>query len=182
MGQPFTVPFDRCYYIDEQLLAGLYPGDLSVASADTKLRALLDAGIDYFIDLTEENEGRMFGRPLVPYKNHLEELASERGIDVIHQRWPIVDMGIPEKAQMSAILDDIDRARAQGRRVYVHCLGGVGRTGTVIGCWLARHDVAVGQMALEAIALLRKHRPGRDMDSPQTRQQCSMVREWEVGK
>ncbi len=91
-------------------------------------------------------------------------------------------MGVPDSAQMAAILNDIDRAQNENRCVYVHCLGGVGRTGTVVGCWLARHGIAVGEDALHTIKLLRNYVEGRDLASPQTREQCTMVRHWEIEK
>jgi hypothetical protein len=182
MGQKEFVPFEGCYHIDTQLMAGPYPAAVSFQVADRKLRALLDAGIDYFIDLTEADEGRMFGRPLIPYQSQLEEIAGENGIPFVHRRFPTEDMEVPDERQMITILDDIDAARSSGHHVYVHCLGGVGRTGTVIGCWLARHGVAVGDEALEAIALLRDYQPGRDLHSPQTSQQCDMVRGWTAGR
>lgn len=162
-------------------MAGPYPGALSPAIADTKLRALLAAGIDYFIDLTEVGEGRHFGRPLVPYREHLMELVAESGLAAEHCRWPIPDMDIPDDEQMIAILDDIDQARGKGHHIYVHCLGGVGRTGTVVGCWLARHGIAQGEEAIGSIARLRNYVPGRDMNSPQTKEQFAMVRRWEQG-
>ena len=37
---------------------------------------------------------------------------------------------------------------AGGRTVYLHCRGGIGRTGTVLGCYLVRQ----GQTAEEALA------------------------------
>ena len=40
---------------------------------------------------------------------------------------------------MLAVLDAIDIALCEGHGVYIHCWGGVGRTGTVVGCWLKRH-------------------------------------------
>lgn len=33
-------------------------------------------------------------------------------------------------------------ALAAGQTVYVHCYGGIGRTGTVVGCWLVRHGLS----------------------------------------
>ena len=45
----------------------------------------------------------------------------------------------------------IDEAMSAGKAVYVHCWGGVGRTGTVVGCWLVRHG-RTGEQALEQIA------------------------------
>jgi hypothetical protein len=44
----------------------------------------------------------------------------------------------------------------RGEGVIVHCLGGVGRTGTVLGCALRE----MGYSADEAVAAIRAHRPG----------------------
>ena len=62
-------------------------------------------------------------------------------------------MGTPTEGQLIRILDDIDDARASGGTAYVHCWGGVGRTGTVIGCWLVRHGLDRGD-AVATIAAL----------------------------
>ncbi|HVT38678.1 MAG TPA: ADP-ribosylglycohydrolase family protein [Gemmatimonadaceae bacterium] len=51
---------------------------------------------------------------------------------------------------MHTILDTVDHAAARGRTVYVHCVGGIGRTGTVAGCWLVRH----GCSGTEALAII----------------------------
>ena len=44
--------------------------------------------------------------------------------------------------------------------MYVHCWGGVGRTGTIIGCWLSRHHEP-GQAALDKLKELWKKNPKR---------------------
>ena len=49
------------------------------------------------------------------------------------------------------MLDTIDQALAAGHTMYVHCWGGVGRTGTVVGCHLVRHGQQ-GTAALHALA------------------------------
>ena len=36
---------------------------------------------------------------------------------------------------MVAILDSLDTAIADEHTIYLHCWGGIGRTGTVVGCW-----------------------------------------------
>ena len=66
-------------------------------------------------------------------------------------------MGLPTAGQVMQILDDIDATRAHCGAVYVHCWGGVGRTGTlVIGCWLLATGVdGAGDVARIAGAALR---------------------------
>ena len=72
--------------------------------------------------------------------------------DVVHERHPIRDLSVPRSPQdMASILDALDEALEGGRNVYVHCWGGVGRTGTVVGCWLVRHGLT-GDQALAQIA------------------------------
>ncbi len=80
---------------------------------------------------------------------------------------------------MAVILDTIDDALADGHQVYVHCWGGIGRTGTTVGCWLVRqgHD---GPSALAEVARLfgatLKGQAGRH--SPETSAQCDWVKTW----
>jgi len=56
----------------------------------------------------------------------------------------------------------------------VHCLGGLGRTGTVVGCFLVRHGLS-GAQALETIQLLRRTTPNADSPSPEAEMQRWMV-------
>ena len=55
----------------------------------------------------------------------------------------IRDMRVCNERHMRRVLDAIDKDIADGRTVYVHCWGGIGRTGMVIGCWLVRHGMMV---------------------------------------
>jgi hypothetical protein len=122
-----------------RLAAGPYPRDLA------ELRA---AGIDAFVDLTEAGE-------LPAY--------SVEGVE--HRRVPVRDFGTPSVEEMEAIVGVLDELLARGRTVYLHCRGGIGRTGTVLGCYLVRQ----GRTAEEALA---------SIDGPETDEQRAFVRAW----
>jgi ADP-ribosyl-[dinitrogen reductase] hydrolase len=173
------LPNDAFWFRDHELLAGPYPGAPAMSEAAAKLDALLDLGVRWFVDLTEEGEGPgPVG--LHPYERLLRQRAAARGIeDVWHVRFPIRDVDVPRPARMRAILDVLERARATGTIVYLHCWGGVGRTGTVLGC-LAVEDGSGGQEALDRLAHARRHtaraRAGRV--APETAAQRAFVTSW----
>ncbi len=155
-----------------RLLAGEYPGAKDPADAARKLGRFLDAGVNTFIDLTEEDEYHLH-----PYAAEAQTLGAARGQAISHNRQAIPDLGTPTEEEMRRILDAIDAALAQGATVYVHCYGGVGRTGTVVGCWLARHGLS-GAAALERIAAWRAGTPDGARVSPETEAQRQMVLNW----
>ena len=162
---------DSSYWLVEgELLAGGYPSSFSASIARKKLEAILDAGVRSFIDLTESHE-------LAPYDELLFELARARDIEVSYQRISIRDLGVPAEDVMTAILDRIRSEIAAGRPVYVHCWGGIGRTGTVAGCWLVEQGLACDE-AFERIRTLRRHTPDRWTRSPETDNQREFVRGW----
>ena len=168
-------PNDNTYWVVKgKFIAGEYPADRSgrEAASMEKLRKYLDLGINYFVDLTQTGEKQ-------PYEQMLKELA-KRGQDVSYKRLPVQDFGIPTNEEMERILDTIDGAIADGKTVYVHCRGGIGRTGTAVGCFLARNGNCSGQEALDETNRLFQF-SGRSYESsysPETRAQMTFVREW----
>jgi len=135
----------------------------------------LVTGIDYFVDLTELGE-------LLPYSEIAEDEARRLDVNISHERQPITDVSVPRSPeQMAHILDVIDTAMASGKTVYLHCWGGVGRTGTVVGCWLVRHgwtsDRALGQIA-EWWTGVSKNKLANHPCSPETFEQREYVRYW----
>jgi protein-tyrosine phosphatase len=167
------LPILESYWVEEnRFLAGEYPGSRDPESARRRIDAFLEAGVTAFINLTESHE-------LVPYEGILKEEAKIYGVDASHQRIPIRDFGIPTSDTMTAILDAIDKAIHNGRCVYVHCWGGVGRTGMVVGCYLVRHGMP-NEQALEKVNQLFKTRPQNiyQLRSPETDEQVEFVRNW----
>jgi hypothetical protein len=168
-----NLPTPDAYWITDCLLAGEYPGAKDATEAARKLGRYLDAGVTTFIDLTEDGEYR-----LRPYAAEVVALGKARGVAVTHHRRPIPDLGTPTAAEMRATLNALDAALAAGQTVYVHCFGGIGRTGTVVGCWLVRHGLS-GAAALEQIAAWRVATPDGARPSPETAAQRALVLNWQ---
>ena len=170
-------PTPACYWVVPGFLAGNYPRTRDDGSSREKLRRILDAGVTCFVDLTTRHD------PLEPYEDLLSELNDgSSAAAAVRESFPVPDMSIPDSPDTTrAILDVIDRVLAEQGTAYVHCWGGVGRTGTIVGCWLVRHGMT-GEEALARVAELWATRPDASWStSPQTEEQFRYVREWREG-
>jgi len=169
-------PIPESYWVQPgQLLAGTYP--IRVGEAEQamyqRVQWFLAIGITSFVDLTEAHE-------LVPYFPILMTGVLEGTCPPAYQRLPIRNWDVPTPAMMQRILDAIDTAVAAGQSVYVHCAGEIGRTGTVVGCYMVRHGMP-GEAALAEIMRLRQAMPNGGRLSPRREPQRQMVRNWPIG-
>ncbi len=166
-------PIPESYWVvPGRLLAGEYPGSFNTIQARQRLNVFLQAGFNSFVDLTRDNE-------LMPYEPFLYEQARIAGADAAYCRFPIRDRGLPSVKTMKAILDELDQLLAEGKKVYLHCWGGVGRTGTVVGCYLVRHGLT-GEQALAQLAEWWKSSPKQSLHprSPETDKQVKFILNW----
>ncbi len=183
--------FPFYWLVPGRVAAGVYPGSTDPGQAGEKLRRLVGQGIRAFVDLTEPGEVTQLG-PLVPYEDALREVAEEAGVAVERLSFPIRDMHAPSPETMVRILDAMDERVAAGSPLYVHCLGGRGRTGVVLGCFLVRHAPGLlgtddpGEAPGLALTRIVQEREAQRMpdakDSPQTRPQFEMVGSWRIGR
>ena len=146
------------------------------------LDSLLASGITCFIDLTEPGELTGYESAIQRVGDSTSQRDSLPSLEIDHSqftihysRFSIPDYATPTPSHMTAILDTLDTALAAGHSVYLHCHGGRGRTGTVVGCWLVQQGMT-GEQALARIAELRG-----DHDSPETEAQRLFVLAWGTG-
>jgi hypothetical protein len=173
------VPFPRSYWvISGKLLAGSYPGSKDPKEATEKLTALIESGIRHVINLMEPDERDFTGHRFVPYEEVMESISAKMRVSVTFEPLPIKDLFIPTERYMARILNQIDFCIKHGKPVYVHCWGGIGRTGTVVGCYLVRHGLATGKNVIDMIKNLRKDCEDADRRSPEKREQREMVVGW----
>ena len=163
-------PIKNCYWVLRgKLLAGEYPRTKEELSSEQKLAALSKAGVNVFVDLTEAGE-------LAPYADSLPNAT--------HYRFPIRDVSVPSSVELTTeVLNTIDDHIERGDLVYVHCWGGVGRTGVIVGCWLARR-CGSGELALRRLAELWCACPKSTFRpwTPETPEQTEYVRKWLSGQ
>ncbi len=136
----------RVTYLEEAgLIACKYPADKRA------LEELASYGVTVLINLHQ--------RP------HAEGALAAYGMTELHV--PVPDFTPPTIEQLTLGVTTIEAARSRGERVAVHCGAGLGRTGTLLACYLVR----CGWGPYEAIARVRASRPG----SVETPQQAAAV-------
>jgi ADP-ribosyl-[dinitrogen reductase] hydrolase len=160
-------PLVNSYWVvPGRLLAGEHPAGLTPELTRARLGKLLETGIDCFVDLTRPEEAMAYRDTLPPGTAYFSR--------------PIPDHAVPsEPAHMQAILAYVREALESGRRVYLHCRAGIGRTGTVVGCLLA--EQVGGEEALAHLNRLWRQsgRAAQWSTVPETPEQTEYVRAWE---
>ncbi len=167
------IPFERSYWvIPNRLLAGEIPASRDEDESKTKLSSLMNANVNVIINLMEEDERNYRDELFFDYSNYLNPEK------VVMHRLSITDLSIPNQSHMIRILDIIDEALNNNKVVYVHCWGGVGRTGTVVGCYLMRHALANNANVIETIEYLKRTTSIAERESPETEEQQQFLRNW----
>jgi protein-tyrosine phosphatase len=69
--------------------------------------------------------------------NSFMDQMSNAGLEVYHS--PIVDFGLPSENQMDSIMAYVQNCMDNNKNVLIHCMGGYGRSGTVMGCYAKKY-------------------------------------------
>lgn len=121
------------WIIPDRLMAGAMP-------TKATLSQMKRGGIDVIISLSER----------IPDLELLAELSMR------HHHFPLPDMSAPDIGFIERFVGTLQHELDQGHRVMVHCGAGLGRTGTMLACYLVNEGTGPD----EAIELVRRSRPG----------------------
>ena len=126
---------DRGAWLEEgHLLGCAYP------RRETALAGLAQQGVSVLINLHE--------------RAHEPSHLARYGLTEAHL--PVADFTPPSPEQRAQGVATIQQGITEGKTVAVHCGGGLGRTGTLLACYLVER----GLSGEEAIARVRSVRPG----------------------
>ena len=161
-------PLKQSFYVGENIYAGEYPGAKDEADAKAKIRQMTQFGVRHYIDLTEERELR-------PYAHLLPS-------DTTYTRFPIRDVSVPKSIdEVKTLIEHINELSARNDGyVYIHCWGGVGRTGTIVACYLAQHmeHPTLENALLQLRTLFAEMPKSAYRHTPETKPQVQFVQEF----
>ena len=118
---------------------------------DQDLRSIRDWGASTLVSLMQEMEMAQYGV--------LELPAKANRLGIAHYHLPINDMDVPDEyfeQQWRTTGEVLRNTLLSGESVLIHCLGGLGRTGTIAGRLL----VELGTDPETAIRRVREARAG----------------------
>ncbi len=127
------------------------PGQFGAASPPDALKAAAEALDRDLAWLRSRGIGAVLSLTETPLA---EGALARQGLAELHLA--VDDLSTPTPDQLRRALGFIDRQRALGRSVAVHCLMGQGRTGTVLAAYLIRGGISVE----EALRQVRRVCPG----------------------
>jgi len=119
------------------LIAGAFPAAKSDDDTNALLNKILDANIDTFVCLQAEYNNNTYGSQYIcrPYYEDILKIFKNKGKDpssIIFEHCPIVDCKITNDETVIILAKKIVKMMEEGRKIYLHCWGGHGRTGTLV--------------------------------------------------
>ena len=173
---------EKTYWVlPGKLMAGAYPAHPQDKEHREIINSLIGCGITDFINLVWDDETGMGGKSFRGYIDDYRD-AAPRGMNPVMHKFPIADEGVPEEGYMIRILNTVDDLLRIGRVPYIHCWGGKGRTGTVVGCWLVRNKYVSPDGALFRLKELTAEQMEFFWPTPGDPDQEDRITSWAPGK
>lgn len=171
------LPFERSYWVlPNRFIVGEIPASMKEDETIAKLNGLIQVKVNVVINLMEEDEKNYENKSFYDYAPYLNRHNVET------HRIPIKDLSIPTIETMRKVLSIVQDSIRQKKVVYLHCWGGVGRTGTAVGCFLLNNSLASKDNVLETINYLKRTTSIDKRQSPETAEQRKFLMDWPISE
>jgi protein-tyrosine phosphatase/nicotinamidase-related amidase len=120
------------------------------------LKMISHEGIQNVVTIVSKEELAQYGVP--------DLLNAYSEVDLNFHHLTVVDQGTPTLDEMKKVIAFMQDAIKKNEKVLVHCVGGIGRTGMVVACYLKQFHKMDTQKAIE---LVRTSRSPRSIESPE---------------
>ncbi len=162
-------PIEFSYQVSENIYAGEHPlYKKHTSNTSIRLTQFIEFGITDFWDLTTNGESKEY-----------EKMLPEH----IHKHsFPIKNFDIPENTQM--LIDAFSRLKSYFKKnptakLYIHCNGGVGRTGTIVACYYIYFEHLSFAEALQKMRKQYSQSPRSEyMNAPESNTQINFIKEF----
>ncbi|TGL85161.1 isochorismatase family protein [Leptospira congkakensis] len=132
---------------------------------DDDLNTIQREGITHVLSLITEQEYVDYG------VTDLKPELKRNGIE--QKQVPILDQRVPSLTQMKETLEWMDKALVNQHRVLIHCVGGLGRSGTVAAAYL------IWKHGLDSESAIQKVRESRSERAVESLEQIRFLELWE---
>lgn len=164
-------PIEYSYQVSRNVFAGEHPlFDIYKSSIKGNIPTLLRFGITVFLDLTQSYE--------------VSEYASFLPSNVQRISFPIRNCDIPSSVEsvigLFRKLEQLMHEQPQAK-LYIHCHGGVGRTGTIVACYYIYFEHLPFEEALDKMKRQYAHSPrSKFMNAPETKRQIEFIKKFGI--
>lgn len=117
------------WVVPKRIMTGPSPIAVPPEHVNKNIMDIIDDGIDTFVCLQTESTPDDY-KKLIPH-----DVLVNKNIKFIH--YPIIDTRVPSKLEFVKSITELLNLIAQGRSLYIHCMGGHGRTGLYMVALLA---------------------------------------------
>jgi protein-tyrosine phosphatase len=130
-----TNPTDYCHWlIYDHILVGAYPytknrtSKIYVSDRLNHLRTLITLDLDVYVSLVEDHEIKKYG--------DYTKIVGEQKSNTLFLSLPTPDNGVASDKEVSYLVNQIYHLYLCGKKIYIHCWGGHGRTSVISACLL----------------------------------------------
>lgn len=160
-------PIEYSYQVSKNVFAGEHPlFDIYKSSIKGNIPTLLRFGITVFLDLTQSYE--------------VSEYASFLPPNVQRISFPIRNCDVPSSVE--SVMDLFQRLEQlmherPHAKLYIHCHGGVGRTGTIAACYYIYFEHLLFKEAIDKMRRQYAQSPrSKFMNAPETKSQVEFIK------